>query len=449
MLLLLSCLTGAWAQETAPDETPPEETQTPSAEEGAPPSEEAQPPEEPGGDSPSEAMDGGDDEVPPTEGSEGEADPAPSELPSQEAGEMDQAAARPAPNPEAKAIPLLPPPAAPELIQHLAEHSTPYGLVQVWGIAWDQDQTPQADSAGYGDPEDDIGFKIRRARIGLDGDWGEISYRVGMGYGSGFDGIDTRSGIEIIDASIGYSLHPNLDARAGLMKVPFGRDNAVSSSQLALGERSVIANHITPDRDVGLVMDGDAMGLRVQAGLFNGNASLAGDENPGVLAVTRISYDRGPANTYQTFGTVDELSFSVGGNVAYNWDTATQELIFGVDLGLRVSGLAVLLDVQAARIAPSNTTIDQPDVLRPTLRDGCVLHVSYTLKDMWEPAIRLEWFDDDTETDGGEIAMASVGFTAHLAEDRLQAGAALVHRQEYKDPAVPNSTLRGFVQVAW
>ncbi len=271
---------------------------------------------------------------------------------------------------------------------------------------------------------------------------------MGVGYSSGFDGIDTRSGIEIVNASVDYQLHRHLAARAGVMKVPFGRDNAFSSSDLALGERAMIANHVTPDRDVGLVLDGGHMGLRLQAGVFNGNASLAGDENPGVLASTRVSFDRGPGDMMSTFGTVEALSFSVGGNVAYNWDTATTDLMYGVDFGLRVGALAVMLDIQAGHRSPANTTVDQPDVLRTTIRDGAVLHLSYTLKDMWEPALRVEWYDNDTETAGDEQALITAGFAAHLAEDKLQAGLALVHRHE-TDLAIPNDTLRGFVQVAW
>ena len=40
---------------------------------------------------------------------------------------------------------------------------TPVGLLQVWGTVWDQDVEPSTDPASYGDPEDDIGFKVRRA----------------------------------------------------------------------------------------------------------------------------------------------------------------------------------------------------------------------------------------------------------------------------------------------
>ena len=46
---------------------------------------------------------------------------------------------------------------------------TPYLLVQSWATLYDQDESTLADPSGYGDPEDDIGFKLRRARAGFTG----------------------------------------------------------------------------------------------------------------------------------------------------------------------------------------------------------------------------------------------------------------------------------------
>ncbi len=68
------------------------------------------------------------------------------------------------------------------------------------------DQDPQADGSGYGDPEDDVGFKVRRARIGIAGILDDVpiegftkddvrpSYSVELGYSAPFDGLSTRPG---------------------------------------------------------------------------------------------------------------------------------------------------------------------------------------------------------------------------------------------------------------
>ena len=51
--------------------------------------------------------------------------------------------------------------AVPLLVPNVQLHS--------WFTAWDQDESPVADAGGYGDPELDTGFNIRRARFGVNG----------------------------------------------------------------------------------------------------------------------------------------------------------------------------------------------------------------------------------------------------------------------------------------
>ena len=45
----------------------------------------------------------------------------------------------------------------------------PFGLLHMWTTVYDMDENELADPAGYGDPEDDIGFKLRRTRAGISG----------------------------------------------------------------------------------------------------------------------------------------------------------------------------------------------------------------------------------------------------------------------------------------
>src|SRR6185436_13146066 len=64
------------------------------------------------------------------------------------------------------------------------------GYLQVWGTAWDMDEDEQADPATYGDPEDDVGFKLRRVRIGVDGTQGVFDYVVTIGAESRYDVLE-------------------------------------------------------------------------------------------------------------------------------------------------------------------------------------------------------------------------------------------------------------------
>ena len=65
----------------------------------------------------------------------------------------------------------------------------PFAFIQVWGTLYDMDQDIQADPAGYGDPEDDTGFKLRRARFGLKAKSEVFQYRISVGVASPFDTV--------------------------------------------------------------------------------------------------------------------------------------------------------------------------------------------------------------------------------------------------------------------
>ena len=68
------------------------------------------------------------------------------------------------------------------------------GLVQAWVTLMDQDTNELADPAGYGDPEDDPGFKLNHARVGVQGADERMVYGVTLGVSSPYDGVDAATG---------------------------------------------------------------------------------------------------------------------------------------------------------------------------------------------------------------------------------------------------------------
>ena len=108
-----------------------------------------------------------------------------------------------------------------------APELNPFILGQVWGTAWDQDLSSQADPTGYGDPEDDPGFKVRRARVGATGGYQQLSYAVSVGFSSGADAFSAGDhDIQLVDAWAGYQLSDRIGVEVGATKVPFGREHA-------------------------------------------------------------------------------------------------------------------------------------------------------------------------------------------------------------------------------
>lgn len=329
----------------------------------------------------------------------------------------------------------------------------PKGLLQLWLTAWDMDQDPQADPASYGDPEDDPGLKIRRARLGFEGESEQLRYELLAGLSAPYDALSAKDGsIGLVDASLGFAPVKDLWLNAGLGKPPVSREQLMSAAELVLAERAVASEWLVPGRELGLWVDGRTRGttrLRLRGGVFNGNEDLLGDDNVGKLLAARAELAHGPAGTYQTWGEEKGFSLGVGGDVYHDTDIATQTLGAGGDLLMRVAGFHLLAEGRFARSSARNSGVAEPGVLAPVTRLGALGQLGYGIGPI-EPALRFSWFDDDTESqDNGDLAELTAGLTAHLMEDRLRLGAGYVLRLELAGATVPNDTARLWTSMSF
>ena len=332
------------------------------------------------------------------------------------------------------------------------------GLIQPWFTLWDQDVDPITDPAGYGDPEDDFGFKIRRARIGLVAKEDRVKYDVTMGFSSGFDAVDPpgSESIQLITAEGSYRAAKGLWVTGGVQKVPAGRDFLMSASQLVTGDRAVGSVRMVPGRDVGISADyntgdsdGDGFKVRVRAGLFNGNGDLMGDDNDGKLVAGRVDLVFGPGNVYRTWGRVKGATFGLAGDYWMNNDLGTEETGYGADAIFRIEGLAVMAEWHMATLSPQNADIVMPSLMAEAPRMGAVYQVGYSVW-MVEPHIRYSTFDDNRNfDDNGDVAEVQGGITWHGGDDMVRAGLAYVHRTEPGGVATDNDTARMWLQLAF
>ena len=324
----------------------------------------------------------------------------------------------------------------------------PVALVQVWATAWDQDRDAQADPAGYGDPEDDPGFKIRRARIGATGDLGHgLSYKVVFGAASPYDAWSSSdTDIGLVDGSFGYT-NGDFDVAVGQQKVPYSREQLISASQLVYTERAVVTEHMVPGRETGLVAGYTWKGLGLLAGVFNGSGSFLGDDNLGLLSAARLSYTNSEAGEdMTTWGEVDGLVFGVAGNGFYNDDLSTSTMSAGGDAIVRIAGLSALVEAHFATIKPTSTDVAPADVLAGTARSGMTGQLGYSIG-AFENALRFSMYDDNGEAeDNGDIWELYGGTTVHLADDHARLGLGYVHRHELAGQSLPNDTIRLWVQ---
>ena len=329
----------------------------------------------------------------------------------------------------------------------------PYGLLQVWGTLYDMDEDRQADPAGYGDPEDDPGVKIRRARLGFRGDSDMVRYSLIIGTSSPYDalyGIGSDSGdgtITLVDGLVGVAPVKDLWLVAGMQKVPISREALSSTSQLVFTDRAVSTEWLTPDRDLGLIVDGKLGPARLRVGAFNGEGAITGDDNAGKLLSGRLEADIGPAGTYRTYGKADAPTVGVAVDGYMNDDVATRTVAAGADACLRVSGLAVMVEGRMATYTPTNSDVADPDVLDAVTRIGASAQVGWT-QGVWEPAVRASLFDDDRDvSDNGDVMDVTAGVTWHGLDDGLRAGGGYVMRLERGGQPAKNDTARLWIQL--
>lgn len=322
----------------------------------------------------------------------------------------------------------------------------PVGLLQVWGTAWDMDQDPVADATGIGDPEDDVGFKVKRFRLGLRGAESGVDWALVVGTTAPYDGFDDEAAeLELIDAHLGYA-RGGFGAQVGRDEVPFSRDRMMGSAEQAFQERGMIAEHIAPGRELGATVWGEKFGAKITLGVFNSGGDLFGDDNLGKTLLGRVEYGYGDANLYETWGGPRSLGFGVGGGAFYTDDVATSTLAFGADAILRVSGLTVMVDAALATVSPTNTTLDVPGVWDETTRRGLTGHIGYGIG-AFEPAVKISLYEDSA-IGGYNNVLAGVIWHGALDEkrrDRVRIGAGYALRLE--EDAIANDTVRVWAQV--
>lgn len=144
----------------------------------------------------------------------------------------------------------------------------------------------QADSRFYiddgGNNRNDT-FLLRRARPIIEATlWDKIDLTLVPEFGGGSNNADGNpsSSASILDAYANFRYSPELQLRVGKFKSPVGLEQLQSDSQAFFMERG-LPSSLTPSRDVGVMLHGEAFGGAVNyaAGIFNGVADNRNSPN--------------------------------------------------------------------------------------------------------------------------------------------------------------------------
>lgn len=194
-------------------------------------------------------------------------------------------------------------------------------------------------------------LEVRRARVGVDGRWGRLSYEFTV------DPQDLDDTF-VRDAYGRWRFTPAFQVQVGQFKVPGSREYLASARTLDFMERSALAQFAAPGRDVGAMVRGDLGRVEYQTGVFAGDGRGRGSRadltsasrvvwNPpgdlvfgGSFSVGRTNaVDADPANGIEgrtTLGYrffervyVDGMRVRMGGDVAWSpgpWRVAVEGL---------------------------------------------------------------------------------------------------------------------------
>ena len=152
-------------------------------------------------------------------------------------------------------------------------------------------------------------FGVRRARVGVDGQWRQMSFEFTV------DPMDDFDDTLIKDAYVEIRFTRAVRLRGGQFKLPGSREYGTSARSLDFLERSAFAQSIAPGRDIGGMAFGE-LGRRFayEAGLFAGDAN-GRNSRAGLTAAGRVVWN-GPRDV--------ELagSFSEGRTAAVDTESA-------------------------------------------------------------------------------------------------------------------------------
>lgn len=144
----------------------------------------------------------------------------------------------------------------------------------------------QADSRTFFDDhpwnDDNSGFVLRRARVGLEGTLFEnLDFQFNAELG---DGAAGTSNLQVLDANVAYRLTPDLRFRIGKLKGPVGYEQYLPVTGLLFNERSLVTD-LAPVRDNGIQIEGEVLdgAIAYAAGVYN---AIGDRRNPGPTSIS-------------------------------------------------------------------------------------------------------------------------------------------------------------------
>jgi len=293
-----------------------------------------------------------------------------------------------------------------------------------------------------GDAAEEMGFRLRRARMGL-----EATIDKAFVVGVEIDLLESH-GSALHEAYVGWE-NKWVVVHTGLVKVPMSRSARISSETLQLTDRALGVKGIAPFQQAGFLVGGKFWGekIRLTTGVFNGlhhSETFAGgwarmdptvgNRFGGFSVATRVDIE--PLGALGS-GVADlkksrDFRLGVGGGVLINRGESVQGLGYGADIQMKWHGISLLAEFLTDTIEPLEEPTDPNAIKNTTSRRAINGQLGYTiLKQLLDVAVRVEFVDENTAIDDeGDALIISTAATVHLVNEHLKIQAGYTHRRE-------------------
>lgn len=323
-----------------------------------------------------------------------------------------------------------------------------HARIQGWG-GWVGDDA----NLDKGDLMQEAGFRLRRARLGVDGQVFEsVTYALELNL---FD--DERGGGPLYQAWIDWTPTHYAGVRMGVTKFPFMQSDMMSSRFLPHLDRPIGTFAMSPPNSMGLVLHSSPWKdkLTIEVGLFNGlhrdehfwkgydgvGASL-GNRWEDLAFAGRLDLaplgplSKGLADPGHTQG----VRFGVGGSGFYNMGNTIETWGASGYAHLKAHGVHLFAEFSQDHAEPKDKPTTPGTMSIEATRRVFNASLGYVfLKNMLGLAVRAEWIDADIDIDNGDDQWLIGGtLTWYALGDYLKFQVEYMHRTELHGPSVDN-----------
>ncbi|MBU0551395.1 OprO/OprP family phosphate-selective porin [Myxococcota bacterium] len=333
------------------------------------------------------------------------------------------------------------------------------GRLQFWGGLAGDDAL-----LSNGDPLQETGFRLRRARLGL-----ESPKDKHLRYALTLDVFDhERSGGPLHEAWIDYSPHALFGLTLGVADFPLSYGAQLSSARLAHADRALSIHAMSPGETLGLSVYAKpwADHLTLRLGAYNGPQRAAsffeGYQGVGVSLgnrFERMAYaarvDLEPLDPIGE-GEADlareaKLRVALGGGYMYVDGQSIKTTGYSGYLHLKAWGVHLLGELIADKAEPqARPTSTAQTLMAEAERQVLYVSAGYMILKQLGVAARLELIDDNKAfEDEGDISLMAGTLTWYVDGHDLKALIEYLHREELHGVALDNHTTLAGLQLVF